>query len=69
MFNIRRLVIMGGSAGRGGFRQMRNSISLSTRKSRREECSHSGLEIVMCGLDVTNRALLAADYLATLPTL
>ena len=29
----------------------------------------SGLEIVMCGLDVTNRALLAADYLATLPTL
>jgi non-specific riboncleoside hydrolase len=30
---------------------------------------NSGLEIVMCGLDVTNRALLAPDYLATLPTL
>ncbi|PMC11743.1 ribonucleoside hydrolase RihC, partial [Klebsiella aerogenes] len=29
----------------------------------------SGLEIVMCGLDVTNKAMLSADYLVTLPTL
>ncbi|MDU5730677.1 MAG: ribonucleoside hydrolase RihC [Citrobacter freundii] len=29
----------------------------------------SGLDIVMCGLDVTNQAMLAPDYLATLPQL
>ncbi|WP_200858539.1 nucleoside hydrolase, partial [Klebsiella pneumoniae] len=27
----------------------------------------SGIEIVMCGLDVTNQAILTPDYLATLP--
>ncbi|MFO6427683.1 nucleoside hydrolase [Escherichia coli] len=29
----------------------------------------SGIEIVMCGLDVTNQAILTLDYLATLPEL
>ena len=29
----------------------------------------SGIEIVMCGLDVTNQAILTPDYLATLPEL
>jgi non-specific riboncleoside hydrolase len=33
-FNIRRLVIMGGSAGRGNFTPMRSSILLSIRKPR-----------------------------------
>ncbi|MDK1098164.1 nucleoside hydrolase, partial [Cronobacter sakazakii] len=29
----------------------------------------SGIEIVMCGLDVTNQAVLTPDYLAALPSL
>ncbi|HGB9413213.1 TPA: nucleoside hydrolase, partial [Escherichia coli] len=29
----------------------------------------SGIEIVMCGLDVTNQAILTPDYLSTLPQL
>lgn len=68
VFNIRRLVIMGGSAGRGNFTP-NAEFNIAIDPEAAAKVFHSGLEIVMCGLDVTNRALLAADYLATLPTL
>lgn len=68
LFNIRRLVIMGGSAGRGNFTP-NAEFNIAIDPEAAAKVFHSGLEIVMCGLDVTNRALLTADYLATLPTL
>lgn len=68
VFNIRRLVIMGGSAGRGNFTP-NAEFNIAIDPEAAAKVFHSGLEIVMCGLDVTNRALLTADYLATLPTL
>ena len=68
VFNIRRLVIMGGSAGRGNFTP-NAEFNIAIDPEAAAKVFHSGLEIVMCGLDVTNRALLAADYLATLATL
>ena len=65
-FNIRRLVMMGGSAGRGNFTPNAEfNIAIDPEAAARVFAS--GLEIVMCGLDVTNHATLAPDYLATLP--
>jgi non-specific riboncleoside hydrolase len=68
VFNIHRLVIMGGSAGRGNFTPTPSLILLSIPKAA-AKVFQSGLDIVMCGLDVTNQAMLAPDYLATLPSL
>jgi non-specific riboncleoside hydrolase len=65
-FNIRRLVMMGGSAGRGNFTPNAEfNIAIDPEAAAR--VFESGLEIVMCGLDVTNHATLTPDYLATLP--
>lgn len=67
-FNIRRLVIMGGSAGRGNFTPNAEfNIAIDPEAAAR--VFQSGLEIVMCGLDVTNQAILTPEYLAKLPEL
>ncbi|WLI75519.1 ribonucleoside hydrolase RihC [Kosakonia sp. H02] len=67
-FNIRRLVMMGGSAGRGNFTPNAEfNIAIDPEAAAR--VFNSGLEIVMCGLDVTNRATLTPEFLAMLPTL
>lgn len=67
-FNIRRLVIMGGSAGRGNFTP-NAEFNIAVDPEAAARVFQSGLEIVMCGLDVTNQAMLTPDYLAMLPTL
>ena len=67
-FNIRRLVIMGGSAGRGNFTP-NAEFNIAVDPEAAARVFRSGIEIVMCGLDVTNQAMLTPDYLATLPTL
>ena len=65
---IKRLVMMGGSAGRGNFTPNAEfNIAIDPEAAAR--VFRSGLEIVMCGLDVTNRAELSPAYLATLPAL
>lgn len=67
-FNIRQLVMMGGSAGRGNFTPNAEfNIAIDPEAAAR--VFNSGLDIVMCGLDVTNVATLAPDYLASLPAL
>lgn len=67
-FNIRRLVMMGGSAGRGNFTPNAEfNIAIDPEAAAR--VFNSGLEIVMCGLDVTNHATLTPEYLASLPVL
>ncbi|WP_407732041.1 ribonucleoside hydrolase RihC [Pseudocitrobacter faecalis] len=67
-FNIRRLVIMGGSAGRGNFTP-NAEFNIAIDPEAAAQVFQSGLEIVMCGLDVTNQAVLTPEYLATLPAL
>ena len=67
-FNIRRLVIMGGSAGRGNFTP-NAEFNIAVDPEAAARVFQSGIEIVMCGLDVTNLAMLTPDYLASLPTL
>ncbi|MDM2971018.1 MULTISPECIES: ribonucleoside hydrolase RihC [unclassified Citrobacter] len=67
-FNIRRLVIMGGSAERGNFTP-NAEFNIAVDPEAASRVFQSGVEIVMCGLDVTNQALLAPDYLAKLPEL
>lgn len=67
-FNIRRLVIMGGSAGRGNFTP-NAEFNIAVDPEAAACVFLSGIEIVMCGLDVTNQAMLTPEYLATLPTL
>ncbi|WP_326902392.1 ribonucleoside hydrolase RihC [Kosakonia cowanii] len=67
-FNIRRLVMMGGSAGRGNFTPSAE-FNIAVDPDAAARVFASGLDIVMCGLDVTNHATLAPAFLATLPTL
>ncbi|WP_243419482.1 nucleoside hydrolase, partial [Salmonella enterica] len=54
-FNIRRLVLMGGSAGRGNFTP-NAEFNIAVDPEAAALVFRSGLEIVMCGLDVTNQA-------------
>ena len=68
VFNIKRLVIMGGSAGRGNFTP-NAEFNIAVDPEAAARVFNSGLDIVMCGLDVTNRATLTPEFLATLPTL
>ena len=65
---IKRLAIMGGSAGRGNFTP-NAEFNLAIDPEAGARVFESGLEIVMCGLDVTNQAVLSPEYLATLPEL
>jgi non-specific riboncleoside hydrolase len=67
-FNIRRLVIMGGSAGRGNFTP-NAEFNIAIDPEAAERVFQSGIEIVMCGLDVTNQALLTPEYLEKLPAI
>lgn len=63
---IKRLVMMGGSAGRGNFTPNAEfNIAIDPEAAAR--VFESGLEIVMCGLDVTNQAMLTPEYLQQLP--
>lgn len=65
---INRLVMMGGSAGRGNFTPNAEfNIAIDPEAAAR--VFESGLDIVMCGLDVTHQAVLSPDYLAALPAL
>lgn len=65
---IKRLVMMGGSAGRGNFTPNAEfNIAIDPEAAAR--VFESGIEIVMCGLDVTHQAVLTPDYLAALPAL
>lgn len=65
---IKRLVMMGGSAGRGNFTPNAEfNIAIDPEAAAR--VFESGLDIVMCGLDVTNTALLSPEYLQQLPGL
>ncbi|MGY5958514.1 ribonucleoside hydrolase RihC [Kosakonia sp. BK9b] len=68
LFNIRRLVMMGGSAGRGNVTP-NAEFNIAVDPEAAARVFNSGLEIVMCGLDVTNKATLTAEFLATLPGL
>lgn len=67
-FNIRRLVIMGGSAGRGNFTP-NAEFNIAIDPEAAALVFRSGLDIVMCGLDVTNQTMLVPEYLASLPAL
>ncbi|WP_105648792.1 ribonucleoside hydrolase RihC [Cronobacter dublinensis] len=65
---INRLVMMGGSAGRGNFTPNAEfNIAIDPEAAAR--VFESDIEIVMCGLDVTHQAVLTPDYLAALPAL
>lgn len=65
---INRLVMMGGSAGRGNFTPNAEfNIAIDPEAAAR--VFESGLDIVMCGLDVTHQAVLTPVYLAALPAL
>ncbi|WP_038902782.1 ribonucleoside hydrolase RihC [Dickeya dadantii] len=65
---IKRLVMMGGSSGRGNFTPNAEfNIAIDPEAAAR--VFDSGIDIVMCGLDVTNNAVLAPDYLEALPGL
>lgn len=67
-FNIRRLVLMGGSAGRGNFTP-NAEFNIAVDPEAAAHVFRSGIEIVMCGLDVTNQAMLSPDFLNKLPAL
>ncbi len=61
---IRRLVIMGGSAGRGNCTP-NAEFNIAADREAAACVFRSGIEIVMCGLDVANQAILTPDYLYT----
>lgn len=65
--NISRIVMMGGSAGRGNFTP-NAEFNIAIDPEAAAQVMESGIEIVMCGLDVTNRAVLTPDYMARLKT-
>ncbi|SLM64661.1 MULTISPECIES: ribonucleoside hydrolase RihC [Dickeya] len=65
---IARLVMMGGSCGRGNVTPSAEfNMAVDPEAARR--VFDSGIDIVMCGLDVTHQAVLTPEYLATLPAL
>jgi non-specific riboncleoside hydrolase len=65
---IKHLVMMGGSSGRGNFTP-NAEFNMAIDPEAAARVFDSGIDIVMCGLDVTNEAVLTPDYLATLPGL
>ncbi len=64
---ISRIVLMGGSAGRGNFTPYAE-FNMGVDPEAAARVFESGLQIQMCGLDVTNNAVLTPEYLAALPT-
>lgn len=65
---IARIVLMGGSAGRGNHTP-NAEFNIYVDPEAASIVFTSGLPIVMCGLDVTSRATLTGEMIATLPTL
>lgn len=65
---IKRVVMMGGSSGRGNL-TANAEFNIAVDPEAAARVFSSGLDIVMCGLDVTNHAMLAPEYLAQLPGL
>lgn len=65
---ISRIVMMGGSAGRGNHTP-NAEFNIYVDPEAASIVFNSGLPIVMCGLDVTSRATLTGEMIATLPTL
>lgn len=64
---IQRIVMMGGSAGRGNLTP-NAEFNIAVDPEAAAIVFNSGVDIVMCGLDVTNQAILSPDYLQTLAT-
>lgn len=64
---IQRVVMMGGSAGRGNFTP-HAEFNMAIDPEAAARVFESGVEIQMCGLDVTNKAVLTPEYLASLPS-
>lgn len=62
---IKRVVMMGGSSGRGNLTP-NAEFNMAVDPEAAALVFNSGLDVVMCGLDVTNHAMLAPAYLATL---
>ncbi|BDH47164.1 non-specific ribonucleoside hydrolase RihC [Salmonella enterica subsp. enterica serovar Choleraesuis] len=62
---IKRLVIMGGSAGRGNYTPYAE-FNIAIDPEAAAKVFASGIDIVMCGLDVTNRALLMPEFMQTM---
>lgn len=62
---IARLIMMGGSAGRGNFTP-NAEFNIAIDPHAAAIVMQSGLDIVMCGLDVTSRATLTAEFMAQL---
>ena len=67
-FNIRRLVMMGGSAGRGNFTPSAE-FNIAVDPDAAARVFASGLHIAMSGLAVTNHATPSPASPSTLPTL
>lgn len=65
---IERIVLMGGSAGRGNHTPTAE-FNIYVDPEAAHIVFNSGLPIVMCGLDVTSRATLTGEMIAELPAL
>lgn len=59
---IKRIVIMGGSAGRGNYTPTAE-FNIAIDPEAAQIVMASGLDITLCGLDVTNRAFLTPPYM------
>jgi len=65
---IKRIVMMGGSSGRGNLTP-NAEFNIAVDPEAAAQVFKSGLDIVMCGLDVTNHAMLSPAFLVQLPGL
>lgn len=64
--NIKHIVLMGGSASRGNHTP-NAEFNIYADPEAAKMVFASGVDIVMCGLDVTNKATLTPEILAVLP--
>lgn len=62
---IEKIVIMGGSSARGNFIPT-GEFNITIDPEAASSVFNSGLEIIMCGLDVTHQATLDSEYLKIL---
>ena len=65
---VLQIVLMGGSAVRGNFTPSAE-FNIGVDPEAASRVFASGVKILMCGLDVTNKALLTPEYLLTLKKL
>ncbi len=66
--SIARIVMMGGSAGRGNHTP-NAEFNIYVDPEAASKVFASGIPIVMCGLDVTNQATITAEMVASLPAI